>query len=204
MRNHVTLSVLVVCTMIGLSLKNVSARGLLGERYGGLSVSMTRPGDDFLRSIDNSVISYGANLNLPVHEKVDVTLAVSHQEFEGNLAGWGEISIGTTTFLAGANVLLRPDQKYCPFVIGRAGVVDVDDGDSEAIIMLGGGIEMDLTENAAVTPSLVFEHVDDINEFVLELDGNLWFTENFFGLAGIGYGLDEGDVMFGFGVGLSF
>jgi len=180
------------------------ARGLLGERYANVQFGVTRPGDSLVRSIDSSVIGFGAGLNLPVKDNVDLTFAFSHQELDGDTWWGGDVSVDSNAFLGGANLLLRPGQETCPFLIGRFGLVDSDAVDTEPMIALGGGVQFDVSENGAVTPTLVFEHVDDVDDLVLGVDGNVWFSDKFVGLAGVAVGFDEGDLAFTLGVGFAF
>jgi len=199
-----TILVLVILTSLMGTQRAATARGLLGERYAGIQFGITRPGDSLVRNIDSSVIGLGVELNLPASDSVDLAFSFSHQELDGT-AAWGRnVSVDTNAFLGGANLLLSPDQKTCPFLIGRFGVVDMDNADTEPMIVVGGGVQLDITETGAVTPSLVFQHVDDVDDVVLSVEGNKWFSDNFVGLAGIGVGFDEGDLMFTFGVGLAF
>jgi hypothetical protein len=202
MRKSGVVVLMGMCAIAGLP-GLTSARGLLGERYGSLYLGMTRPGDSTIRSIDSAVVGFGADLNLPLKEDIDLNFSISHQELDGDTALGQSVNVDTTAFIGGANLLLQPGEKVCPFAIGRVGIVDVD-GDTEGMIALGGAVQVDLTKDAAVTPSLVFHHIDDTDDLVLGADGNLWLSDSVFAIAGIAVGFDEGDLIFTLGAGLAF
>jgi len=197
MKKNVTMAVLGVCAIVALC-ETASARGLLGERYASAFFGLTKFGDSMM---DSTGTGFGAGLNLPVDERLDLNFALSHQEIDRDV--WWSDDIDATTFLGGANIVVKPGEKYCPFIIGRLGVIDVD-SDKEGMFALGGAVEVDLTEETAVTPSLVFEHADDTNDIVLGVDGNYWFTKRFFALAGCAIGFDDGDFAFTLGAGFNF
>jgi len=197
-RNATRLVATVVC-IIGLGSSAVEARGLLGERYGSLHLGVTRPGNSRLREIDSSVIGFGASMNLPVTGNVDLNFALSREELDG-----GTFEIDLTSFQGGVNYLISPESETCPFLIGRLGIVDTSPGDSDPMIALGGGIEFGLNDKTALTPSLVFMHVDDADDLILSGEGNYWITESVFGVAGLGIGLDEGDIVVTLGAGVRF
>ncbi|MBN1362106.1 MAG: hypothetical protein JW993_16040 [Sedimentisphaerales bacterium] len=199
MARDVTRLVVTTVCITALGASAVDARGLLGERYGSLQLGVTRPGNSRLRSIDSSVIGFGAGLNVPVTGNVDLAFVVSREELSGGL-----VDVESTSFQGGANYLISPESQTCPFLIGRLGIVDTSPGDSDPMIALGGGIEFDLNDKAALTPSLVFVHIDDADDLILSGEGNYWITERVFGLAGLGIGLDEGDIVFTIGAGLQF
>ncbi len=195
---------LALCLSI-VPARTVSARGLLGERYANLQFGITRPGNSAARAIDDSAVGVGAGLNWPVNDSVDLNFAFAHQEFAGRSV-WGSYrDIETNSLIGGANLLVSPGEQTCPFLAGRFGLVHSNgSNDIDPLVALGGGVQFDLTDSAAVTPSLIFHHVDETDDLVLSLDGNLWIAEDLVALGGVGVGFDEGDLLFTLGVGLAF
>ncbi len=202
-KNAVFVMVPAFCLSILLA-SPASARGLLGHRYADLQFSVTRPGDDALRDADSSVLGLGVGLNWPVSDHVDFNFAFSHQQFEARRLWGRNVDVDTSTFLGGLNFLLSPGAKTCPFLMGRFGFVHSSLIDTEPVVALGAGVQLDLTDTAALAPSLVFQHVDHVDDVTLGVDGNLWLAEDLVGIAGIGYGFDEGDLVFALGIGLGF
>lgn len=197
-RRVAILGLLAGCT-VALGPTTAHARGLLGERYASVQLGLTRPGNSRLRGIDSSVFGFGAGLNWPVAERVDLNVAFTREELDGRT-----FDITSTAVIGGANYLIWPDGRTCPFLAGRLGIVDADPGGSDPLIAFGGGLQFDVNEKAALTPSLTFIHVDDASDVVLAGEGNYWITDRFFGLAGLGFGLDEGDIVLTVGAGLQF
>jgi hypothetical protein len=183
--------------MIGA--ETAQARGLLGVRYGTAQVTVTRPGDSALRDIDDSVWGFMGTVNIPATDRIDFSASVSRRSFEG-----GGTDIDTAVFLGGVNVALSPLDPVCPFIIGRIGLVDTDPGDTDPLISFGVGVQYDFTEEAALTPSLVFTHVDDYDDVILGLEANYWFNDRIFGIGGLAIGIDDEDIGLMFGAGLEF
>lgn len=197
-RTAAILCLLVVCIMM-LGADTAQARGLLGQRYASGQLTFTRPGDATLRAIDNSVWGFAATGNFPATDRVDVTASVSRRSLEGH-----GIDIDTSAFLGGVNVMLSPLDPVCPFIIGRIGLVDTNPGDTDPLISLGAGVQYDFTAAAALTPSLVYTHVDDYDDVILGLEGNYWFTDRVFGIGSLAVGIDDEDVGFMIGAGVEF
>jgi len=179
--------------------ETTQARGLLGQRYAAGLFSVTRPGNKMLRAIDDSVFGFGATVNFPTTDRVDTIVAFNRQNFEG-----GGTDIDTTMLAGGVNVMLSPLDPFCPFVIGRVGFSTADPGDTDAMISLGLGAQYDVAANAALTPSIVYTHVDDYDDVILSIEGNYWFTDRIFGVTGLGVGVDKEDIAFTIGAGVSF
>ena len=189
---------MVVCVVF-LPVETAQARGLLGEQFAAAQLSFTRPGDAILRDIDDSVWGFGARVNVPATERIDFSASLARTSLEG-----GSTDIDTSTFLVGVNVMLSPLKPVCPFIIGRLGLLDTNPGDTDPMISLGAGVQYDFMENAALTPSLVFTHADDYDDVILGLEGNYWFTDKVFGIAGLAVGIDSEDVGLTIGAGMRF
>jgi hypothetical protein len=192
-----TLSVLAAC-ILATGSSPADARGLLGEPYGSFRLGTTRPGESAVRAIDNSILGFGAGVNWPVDNNIDLNFSFSREKLSG--AG---LDVKSTAFTVGANVFASPRDRVCPFLIGRFGLFDTAPGGTDPLVAFGGAVQFDLTREAALTPSLVFVHAGD-GDVILSGEGNYWFTDRVFGLAGIAIGLDEGDVAFTLGAGLHF
>lgn len=198
MARKATLLCWVGLGIIAMGSATVSARGLLGERYGTLQLGVTRPGDSAVRAIDSSIFGFGAGMNWPMDRHVDLNIAFARDEFSGN----GD-DVKSTAFMVGANVFRSPRDKVGPFLIGRFGIFDTTDGTTEPFVALGGAVQFDLTPEAAVTPGLVYVNTDK-SDLILAVRGNYWFTDRFFGLTGVALGLDKGDLTLTLGAGVEF
>jgi opacity protein-like surface antigen len=192
----------------------VPARGLLGERYADVFIGMTKPDSRPYEQAPDTILLFGGDLNWPVSQGLDLHLDLGHERFDET-----DFEGTATSALVGVNAHFRPGKPVNPFVIARFGIVassveepdyvtSPDSDDTGLGLMVGGGAEFEIGPSAAVRPSLVYQRLsaegEDVDDAVLGLDGNLWFTKNVFGLAGVAIGLTEGDFTLFGGVGLGF
>ncbi len=197
----------------------VQGRGLLGERYVDVLIGVTKPGDDVLEELDNSIMLFGAELNWPLRRDVDLNVSASHEEIDGTLSdafGVARLQAQFTSVLVGANFQFRPEEKVNPFLIGRFGLVHTQieeregalgtdiQTETDAGVVLGAGVEFDLNKDAAVTPSLTYQRAGDADDVILGADVNVWFTDALFALGGLAIGFEEADLTFFIGAGLGF
>jgi hypothetical protein len=182
------------------------ADGVLGKRHVGIEAGVIRPGDEDIRDIDSAVLLFGSGLNYPVKPNLDISLSVGYDILKSRYGGLRITSFG---IVPGAIYHFAPDKKYNPFVGGEIGYiitrVKAGFGDSEDLgWAVGGGVELDLIDSAALTPSVAFTKVDDVEDFSLNVTLNNWFSDRMGGVVNLGYGTDEGDFAASGGVLLAF
>ena len=182
------------------------ADGILGKRHVGIEAGVIRPGDKAIRRIDSAVLLFGSGLQYPVNSNLDVSLSLAYDILKSKYGGLRITSFG---ILPGAFYHFTPDKKYDPFVAVEIGYiftrVKYGYGDSEDLgWTVGAGVELDLTDSAAFTPSVAFTKVDDEDDFSVNVKLNNWFSNRVGGVVNLGYGTDEGDFLASGGVLIAF
>jgi opacity protein-like surface antigen len=198
---------------------SVQACGLLGERYASALVGFTRPGNDWLDNVDDSILHLGAGLNWPVRDDLDVVVSLSHQRLDGTayslMGGSDRLEATTTGVFAGVNLQLRPGESVNPFLIGRMGLVRSEGeregpagtdswDDTDGALAAGAGVQFDAAKDVAVAPSFVYHRTGGADDISLGTEVSLCLAERIFGLGGLSVGFHEGDVSFFLGAGLKF
>jgi len=170
---YVSVSLIVIL----MSVISINA-ATLGERYAGLTFGAYRPGDEFIRSIDEIGVNYGAQLRLPIVKHVDFYAIVSQTELEGDyLFPLGpeynyatllfDCEMESLTASAQLHFSILPDSVVNPFL--GVGVVYADtsidattfgvtgslEGDGVgAGVMLGA--EFNLTDVFSIVPAVLY------------------------------------------------
>lgn len=62
---------------------------------------------------------------------------------------------------------------------------------------LGGGCEIDLSEKVAITPSIAYRKVDNLDDTTASVVLNVWLTDSVSWQIISGYAFDEGDIIYG-------
>ena len=193
---------------------DANAEGVLGKRYAGFSIGVTKPGDDLWEEIDDSIIGWNASVNMPLNPNVDLGLSIGRAKADGDLAG---VDIKLTLIGISGRILYHfsPDQSIDPFLgagIGfgnskveatTLGVIAEEDEDNFAF-SIAGGAEINLSEQTALRPGISYVDVDGENDVFAGLSLIAWVSETVFGELGVSYALDMEDVTIAIGVGVSF
>ena len=136
---------------------------------------------------------------------------MSYEELEGPFGG---INVEATAFgfLLGLTYQFSPGADTNPFVGIGIGVVETEvtasvpgltakSDSTDFAATLGGGVEIAISAMAAISPSIEVQTVDDESDVFASLPLNIWFNDRVYGLLAAAYGFDDGDVLYGFGLG---
>ena len=206
---HITITVVMV-----LGIAGPAQGGLLGERYIGIQVSQTTPGNDDVKDIDDSILGLGGIINVPINTNVDAVFSLGYSKLEGELVGIDceATSIG---LLGGLNYHFTPDEKVDPFVGIAVGLVktsakasylgyELSEDQDDFALSIGGGIEIDLNDQISLRPNIGHFNVGGEDDFAAGVGLNVWFNKSIFGGLAVSYGFDEGDVSYSVGIGFGF
>ncbi len=205
-----SLGVFAVAALGGV---HAHARGLLGERYVNAGVAVTRPGNDEVEEIDDTIVGYGASFNLPVQRNMDVELFASHSELDGE-SDVVAVDAEQTDFGAGLVGHVSPGQKADPWVSVRliyaesetsfeSATRSLDEDDSKTIVSVGTGVQMDLGHDFIVSPDINISDVGDAANVSIGVSLNKWLNQRISLQPMLNYDLDEEDFSAGFFVNVS-
>jgi len=196
----------------------LDARGLLGERYFAFSAGVERPGDSFVRSIDDSIFFANAGLNFPVDRNVDWTVGVGYAKAEGSVVVDGAtLDLEATGFLAETGPVYHffPDEQINPFVGATAGFARTkaearylgfkeEETETDFAFSVGGGVEILIGDRLAFTPSVGYYRIGNEDDVIAGIGGSFWVTDAFFVGARFSYGFDDGDTAVSLGAGFTY
>ncbi len=208
---HITILAVMV---LGIAVRPGFAQGLLGERYIGFAISQTKPGDDFVKDIDDSILGLGGGINVPISTNVDAIFSLGYAKLEGGLMGV-DVEATSIALLGGLNFHFAPDKKVDPFVGIALGLVktkakasyfgyELSDDEDNFATSIGAGVEIDLNDKMSLRPNIAYSKIGDEDDFALGIGLNMWFNESVFGSLSASYALDEGDVYYSAGIGFGF
>jgi len=195
--------VLVVLCVLSLfvMVAPARARGLLGERYVGVNGSATWPDDESGIEYDDPSWGLGGSVNLPVHENVDLGLALDATWVEGTAMD----PVLLTSMDFEATVLdvavtgtfhFLPEEEIDPFVAVGALYEDVDFDDLDADDddwgpVVSAGAEFDINEADSVAASLTYYDILDEDDTAISGSYTHWFDESAAVTVGVTYGFDS-------------
>lgn len=212
-----SVAMIVVFLLFGI-VQPINAQGLLGKRYTSFSIGIQKPGDDYVKQVDDSILQLGGQINLPVNSNVDANFTLSYEQLDGD-DDQGLDFEGTSKSVVGGVVYhFTPDQKINPFVGVGVGFVSVDieatavgfhstSDETDLGFSLVTGIEIDLNSRIAIRPTLGYYRIENEyndDDFTTGVSFNVWFNNSVFGGIRTTYALDEGDVTILAGLGLGF
>ena len=203
---------MAICLVFATTSHEGFAQGLLGKRYVDVGAAVAVPGDTVIRDIDSTVIEVGGSLNIPVQENLDFTASFVHSKLEGT-------TVENTAYAltGGANYHFQPGEEFNPFLGASIGAhfSEVDGGavglparrdETDFLFSLRAGIETLPGPQVSIRPTLHFVSIDADNDFVADFPVTFWFDQdqNFFGTLILGFGFEEGDLIYGGALGLAF
>lgn len=203
MKNLMYVSALcLVASLMLTSSINVNAKGLVGQRSVGLFGGVVKPGDDIVEDIDDSIVSYGLTVNIPVLEKLDLGLSLSRAEIDGDLFGV-DYEEEDTAVTGGVRYHFMPGKKINPYVFGafiyaeadaEVGGISIDDDETGFDAGLGG--EIDLTNDASLNLSVAYVDVFD-DDVAVSTTLHKWISEHVGLGIELGYAFDSENINYG-------
>jgi opacity protein-like surface antigen len=204
------------------AIANTVEAGILGKRYIGANIGQVTPGDEDVKRIDDSIITYGAGLRLPINTNLDVVASIGHSKLEGNMRRYdihsGDVIYNENTEVTGTflSALVQyqfvPGAKVNPFV--NAGVewakselesaaTSIDDDDTGFLI--GGGIEFNIDTKLSVNTGINYlSEMFDEDDFIAGIGFNAWVTPQLL-LSIVGqYGFNSEDIGLSAGFAIGF
>jgi hypothetical protein len=213
---------LFLTVLIAIIASSTSTRaGLLGKRTFGINIGQVTPGDDDVKEFDDSILTYGANLRLPIDKHIDFIVNIGQAKISGNLPVYDPFYLrtymvkvdGTSTSLGGGfTYQVRPSERVNPYVgLGliwskvkyeSAGHSEDDD---DAGVLVGGGIELNMNEQVSLDIGMTYQsEMFDEDDIIVGIGLNIWFTPEFrFTVAGE-YGIDSENMGISGGIGIGF
>ena len=195
--------------------------GLLGKRSFGISIGQVTPGDDEVKEFDDSILTYGANLRLPIDEHIDFIANIGQAKISGDLPVYDPYYLrtymvkvdGTSTSLGGGlTYQVRPNEQVNPYLglgvlwskVEYESMGESEDDDDTGILV-GGGIELNMNEQASLDMGITYQsEMFDEDDIYVGLGLNIWVTPEFrLSVAGE-YGIDSQDKGISGGLGIGF
>lgn len=213
---------IIFIAMLATIAGSISASaGLLGKRSIGINIGNVRPGDDAVREFDNSILTYGANIRLPIDSHLDFIANIGQAKISGDLPIYDPYYLrtymvkvdGTSTSLGGGlTYQFKPNEKVNPYLglgimwskVKFESMGESEDEDDTGIIA-GGGIELNVNDQASFDIGLSYQsEMYDEDEITVGLGFNVWVTPEFRLSIAVDYGTDLQDMGISGGIGIGF
>lgn len=209
--------------VLGLSVAIVAdaSGGVLGQRYISAGVGQVSPGDDLVKEVDDSLLSYGAGVRWPLATNLDLVISFGQTQLKGDMTGYDYRyddyvtmkADGRGTSVAGQlQYQFLPGAKVNPFISGgviwgksrlRWGPFIEEDDDTGFLI--GGGAEISMSADVSVNTGLHYQsEMFEIDDIIFNLTVNVWATKRLLLSCGAAYGFDTEDMALSVGAGVSF
>lgn len=175
--------------------------GLTGKRYLTFGGGVIDPGNEIISAIDDSIVTAGAELNIPVSTHIDFKFNYTHEHMEGELL-LDTYKARGDNLLARVRYLFNPDNKVNPFMGAGLGYYkseaeingnEVADADGH-IYLMEGGVEIELTQQLSITPVIAYGESSDEEDVTAGVQLNVWFSQEIFASVGASFGFDEEDA----------
>jgi opacity protein-like surface antigen len=204
--------------------------GILGQRYVGANVGYVSPGDSFIEEIDDSILTYGVELRLPVSANLDIVAAGGQRLLEGDVpysfsdysdysdyayyyeSGSIEVEVTSTTVGGLLQYQFYPGAPINPFI--GAGVmwseyeievegVSVDDDDTG--VLVGGGLEFNLNDTMSLIGGLHYQtEMFEEDDVIANAGFNIWIIPNLLLSVTGEYRFEAEDIGVAAGLGIAF
>jgi hypothetical protein len=201
------------------------ARGFLGERFISIRGGIIRPGDDEVRDIDDSIVTGGVGVNVPMSEQLDIRARASYSKLDGDedadtVMGPVPVSVEVEGYSigVGADMHFKPDDQVDPFVgvtvglrrskaeanVSALGITDEAE-EEDASLTVTVGAEVDVSASAAVTGVVGYQLEDESNDDgFAEVAFNIWLSEMVGLYVSGGIAFDDEDTRYGGGLLIGF
>lgn len=198
--------------------------GILGKRYIGASVGQVTPGNDEVKDIDDSIISYGVGLRLPINANLDFVGSIGQSKLDGSVSeydpylGFYEIDVEGTGTSLGALLQYQfmPGDQVNPFVgvgvlwskaeieASVAGYSESEDDDDTGFTV-GAGIEFNIDEKISINTGINYQsEMFDEDDIIAGVGFNAWVTPQLL-LSVVGqYAFDSEDKGISAGLAIGF
>jgi hypothetical protein len=213
---------IILLAILATIVSSISASaGHLGKRSFGINIGQVRPGDDEVREFDDSILTYGANMRLPIDSHIDIIANIGQAKISGDLPVYDPYYLrtymvnvdGTSTSLGGGLAYqFKPNQKVNPYLglgilwskVEYESMGESED-DDDAGIIAGGGIELNVNDQASFDIGLSYQsEMYDEDEIFVGLGFNVWITPEFRLSIAVEYGIDSQDRGISGGLGIGF
>tara|TARA_Y100001970_G_C14005492_1_gene735628 strand:+ start:223 stop:918 length:696 start_codon:yes stop_codon:yes gene_type:complete len=223
MKNLFILALCAIC--IGHLFSNrLSASGLLGKRYMGVSIGFLIPGDNADSEYDNFWSGYGGIINLPFNKNIDGHLTLRTIAGEGNILNE---NIKTTYQLIDGSLIysLSPNQKTNPFLkiarhtqsanvkytetstslsdstkgysLGFGAEFLYEPSDLSKKMLFGLLLSKKISNKMTVKPEINYFNYDDIDPYIISSISIIaWFTEKISIDTKLEYSLKNSNIYF--------
>ncbi len=214
-------SVIIIALLAIIASSTSASAGLLGKRNFGINIGQVTPGDDAVKEFDDSILTYGANLRLPMDEHIDFIANIGQAKISGYLPVYNPYYLrtymvkvdGTSTSLGGGlTYQIRPNEQVNPYLglgfmwskVEYKSMGESED-DDDIGILVGGGIELNMNEQASLDIGITYQsEMYDEDDIYVGVGLNIWVTPEFrLSVAGE-YGIDSQDKGISGGLGIGF
>lgn len=214
-------SIVLLALLTTLECSIIANAGILGERTFGIYIGQVIPGDDAVRDFDDSILTYGANIRVPIDSHLDFISSISQAKISGDLHVYDpyyyrtyRVSLdGTSTSLGGGlSYQFKPDEQVNPYLglgimwskVEYESMGESDD-DNDTGLIAGGGIELNLNKQASFDIGLSYQsEMFDEDDILVGFGFNVWVTPVFRLSVSVDYGIDSQDKGISGGLGIGF
>ena len=206
-----TILIVILMTMIAGS---CYADGLLGREYIGFEVGVTKPGDDMVEEVDDSILGVGGAINLPLSSNLDFNFSIGYSKAEGDYLGV-DVEITATTYLGRLLYHFTPEQSTNPFIVVGVGLVQSEveaklmgfveeEDEDDTLFTVAAGVEVNLSDKSVFRPGIGFATIDDEDDFNAGAEIIIWVDNAVFVSFGGSYWFDSEDMSGWAGLGVGF
>jgi opacity protein-like surface antigen len=214
----------LVAMLAVISIAADADAGILGKRYIGASVGQVTPGNDEVKDIDDSIISYGVGLRLPINANLDFVGSIGQSKLDGDttmydpMLGFYDVDIeGTGTSLGALlQYQFKPGEQVNPFVdvgvlwgkseieASVAGYTESEDDDDTGVTV-GAGVEFNIDEKISINTGISYQsEMFDEDDVIAGVGFNAWVTPQLL-LSVVGqYAFDSEDKGISAGIAVGF
>ena len=167
--------------------------GILGKRYIGVSVGQITPGNDDLKDIDDSIITYGADLRLPIDANLDFVAVIGQSKLDGDVTiyhpwyGAYDVDVeGTGASLGGLLQYQYVPGEVNPFVavgvLWEKAEIEVEgesEDDDDTGFVVGAGVEFNVEKISINTGVNYQSEMLDEDDVIADVEFNAWVTPHF-------------------------
>jgi hypothetical protein len=179
------------------------AKGLSGERY-GFALLGARDYDAF----SDPSISIRLGANLPINDSLDITPFFTYEtvDEETPLTGTAQAGFDSYTLEVRGDYFITEKNSLRFYAGGGAGLVSIDavTTDNELMFQAHGGMDIDLGEETGLRPECAYLRIGDDDDMNCGALFNVRLGESFNLLAEARFFVDNREIFYSIGGGMTF
>lgn len=216
----INLNILIFSAIFSAFTINADAN-FLGKRYVAIGAGVLSPGDDIVNDIDDSIVTYSANLRYPLNSTYDLLASFGQAKIDGDMNVYipnylssinTDVDGTSTSIRGGIQFHFRPNDQIDPYI--GVGIIwskfefdtmyESSDDDDFGIVA-GGGLEININEIFSIGSGLTYQsEMFDEDDFVGTVSLNIWPTSSFLISVSTDYSFDSEDLGLTGAIGIGF